>query len=80
LSTSSSISRKDGFRKRDCRCIRFSAETLGRSALRGGGESGVTASDCARDDTEDVRDFVRRGGGGRLIKTGGDGGSGVRVG
>jgi hypothetical protein len=60
----------------DCRCVRPSTEIFGRRVRRGGGESVVTSSDCDRD-SDDVRDFVRRGGGGRLIRIGGDGGCGA---
>jgi hypothetical protein len=60
----------------DCRCIRSSTETLGRRFLRGAGDRGVTSSECERK-SDDGRDAVRRGGGGRLIRIGGDGGCGA---
>jgi len=76
LSISSSMSRNEGFRKMDWRCIRSSTEILGRRFLRGGGDNGVMSSDCERK-RDDVRGFVRRGGGGKLIMIGGDGGCGA---
>jgi hypothetical protein len=37
----------------------------------------VRTSGWVLEDTDEVRDFVRRGGGGKLISIGGDGGSGA---